>query len=113
LKPGTKYATRIFLNSRFRLDHAGTYQVHARRIVPVYPSGEFAPAWVIPKEEFSSDSQIRLIQGSEEELKAAFQPYAADASTPEQGDHWLAIAAIEAMAPQSTAIKEAWQRGLF
>jgi hypothetical protein len=99
LKPGTKYATRIFLNSRFRLDHAGTYQVYARRIVPVYPSGAFAPSWTVPKKEFSSDFQISLVQGTEEELKAAFQPYVEDASTPEQGDHWLSLAAIEEMAP--------------
>lgn len=99
LKPGTKYATRIFLNSWFRLDHAGTYQVHARRIVPVYPSGEFAASWTVPNKEFSSDFQISLVQGTEEELKAAYQPYVEDASTPEQGDHWLALAAIESMAP--------------
>jgi hypothetical protein len=100
LKPGTKSATRIFLNSRFRLDHAGTYQVHARRIVPVYPSGAFAPSWTVPKKEFSSDFQISVVQGTEEELKAAFQPYVDDASTPEQGDHWRSLEAIGEMAPR-------------
>jgi hypothetical protein len=81
------------------LDHAGTYQVHALRSVPVYPSGEFVPPWIAPRKEFSSDFQITLVWGSEEELKAAFQPYVEDASTPEQGDHWLAVAAIEAIGP--------------
>lgn len=32
-------------------------------------------------------------------MKAAFRPYVEDARTPAQGDHWLAIAAIEEMAP--------------
>src|SRR5215469_2298079 len=99
LKPGAKHTARIFLNSSFRLDHGGTYQVHARRSVPVYPSGQFAPPWITPKKEFSSDLEIRLVEGSEEELKLAFQPYVEDASTPEQGDHWLAVAAIETMGP--------------
>jgi hypothetical protein len=99
LKPGAKHIARIFLNSGFRLDRPGTYQVHARRIAPVYPSGAFAASWTVPKKEFSSDFQISLVQGTEEELKSAFRPYVEDASTPEQGDHWLAVAAIESMAP--------------
>jgi hypothetical protein len=99
LKSGAKHTAHIFLNSGFRLDHAGTYEVRARRIVPVYPSGAFAPPWTAPRKEFSSDFQITLVQGSEDDLKVAFQPYVEDASTPEQGDHWLALAAIEEMAP--------------
>lgn len=98
LKPGAKHTARIFLNIGFRLDQAGTYQVHARRSVPVYPS-EIAPPGTALTKEFSSDFQISLVQGTEEELKAAFQPYVEDARTPEQGDHWLAIVAIEGMAP--------------
>ncbi len=99
LKPGVNHTARIFLNLGFRLDSAGSYQVHARRSVPVYASGAFAPPRTAPTKEFSSDFQITLVQGSEDDLKAAFQPYVEDASTPEQGDHWLAIAAIEEMAP--------------
>lgn len=98
LKPGAKHTARIFLNTGFRLDQAGTYQVHARRSVPVYPS-EVAPPGTALTKEFSSDFQISLVQGTDEELKAAFQAYVEDARTPERGDHWLAIAAIEGMAP--------------
>lgn len=42
LKPGAMHSTRIFLSARFRLDQDGTYQVHARRSAPGYPS-ETAP----------------------------------------------------------------------
>jgi hypothetical protein len=98
LKPGAKHATRIFLNAGFRLDHAGTYAVHARRRVPVYPLGEWTPQTALSK-DFASDFQITLVQGSEEELKAACQPYIEDASTPDRGDHWMAIWAVEEMAP--------------
>lgn len=98
LKPGATHSAHIFLNAGFRLDQAGHYQVHARRSLPVYPS-EIAPPGTALTREFSSDFQITLVQGSEDDLKAAFQPYVEDARTPEQGDHWLAIAAIEGMAP--------------
>jgi len=98
LKPGAKHTARIFLSARFQLDHAATYQVHAQRRVPVYPLGEWTPQTALSK-DFASDFQITLVQGSEEELKAAFQPYVEDASTPDQGDHWMAIWAVEEMAP--------------
>jgi HEAT repeat protein len=99
LKPGEERTARIFLSAGFRLDHAGTYQVHARRSLPTYPSGEIYALRAAATEEFSSDFQITLVQGSEGELKAAFQPYVEDASTPDEGDHWLAVWAINEMAP--------------
>lgn len=61
--------------------------------------GSLSRPWIAPRKEFSCDFQITLVRGSEEELKAAFQPDVEDASTPEQGDHWLAVAAIQAMGP--------------
>ena len=99
LKPGAKHTAHIFLSAGFRLDHPGTYQVRARRSVPIYPSGVIGAPRTAATKDFSSDFQITLVQGSEEELKAAFQPYVEDASTPDQGDHWVAIWAIDEMAP--------------
>jgi hypothetical protein len=99
LKPAEKRTARIFLSAHFRLDHAATYQVHARRHVHVYPSGEWVPPQTAVSEDFSSDFQITLRQGSERELEAAYQPYVNDAKTPDEGDHWQAVWAIEEMAP--------------
>ncbi len=99
LKPEEKHTARILLSARFRLDNAATYQVHARRHVPVYPSEKWISPQTAVSKEFSSDFQITLVGGSEAELKAAFQPYVNDASTPDQGNHWEAVWAIEEMAP--------------
>jgi hypothetical protein len=99
LKPGAKQTTRIFLNASFRLDHAGTYTIHARRSVPVYPSDDLTASRTATTMEFASDFQIMLQNGSEDQLKAAFQSYVEDARTPNLGDHWLAVEPIEEMAP--------------
>jgi len=99
VKPGAKFTGRIFLNARFRLDHAGTYQVHARRSVPVYLSEDWETSPTAVTKDFSTDFSITLRQGSEQELEAVYQPYVNDAKTPDEGDHWQAVGAIEEMAP--------------
>ncbi len=98
LKPGAKHTARIFLSAGFRFDQPGTYQVHARRSVPIYPLEVIGARRTAATKGFSSDFQITLVQGSEEELKAAFQPYVEDATRPGQ-NHSQAIWAIEEMAP--------------
>ena len=99
LKPNEKHIERIFLSPRFLLDHAGTYDVQARRLVPLYPQGTWTPEKGAPKMDFSSDFPITLVAGSEDELKAAFQPYVEEANSPDKSGKWQAIWAINEMAP--------------
>ncbi|MBZ5562691.1 MAG: HEAT repeat domain-containing protein [Acidobacteriia bacterium] len=98
LKPGEKYIERIFLNGLYALDHTGVYEVHARRRVPVYPQGVWTPQ-SSDNREFSSDFQITLVTGTEDDLKAAFAPYVQAATGPFTKDQWQAIAAINSMGP--------------
>ncbi len=98
LKPGDEHVGRIFLSARFSLDHARTYRVQARRRVPV--SASAAPT--LPPStttEFSSDFPITLVQGSDEELKAAFQPYIKGVNSPDALTQSEAIWAITETAP--------------
>ncbi|MFB3923723.1 MAG: HEAT repeat domain-containing protein [Terriglobia bacterium] len=99
LKPGRKHIGRIFLSARFLLGRAGKYDVHAQRRVPLYPEGTWTVEKRAAKMEFSSDFQITLVEGSEDELKAAFQPYVEEADSPDESARWQAIWAINVMAP--------------
>lgn len=100
LKPGAKHTARIFLSAEFRLSRPGTYPIHALRKVSVYPSEALDAPSAAQNIEFSSDFQIRLVQGSEKELKLAFEPYVEAATKPDNGDQSSAIWAIEQMAPR-------------
>ena len=98
LKPGGKYTGRIFLSALFHMDHAGIYDVRARRHVPVSTIGPLSP----PNSsfmDFASDLSVELVHGGEEELKATFQPYIRDVNSRDESAQWQAIWAIEEMAP--------------
>jgi HEAT repeats len=102
LKGGSKHTVRIFLSALHRLDHAGTYQVQARRRVPVDASARMN---VMPLtqshdlREFSTDFRITLVEGSDEDLRRAFQPYIRDVDRSDSFVQSQAIWAITEMAP--------------
>lgn len=102
LKGSEKHTVRIFLSALFRLDHAGVYQVQARRRVPVNLSGEKSVRPLTQSQDirdFSSDFQITLVKGSEEELRQAFQPYVRDVDSSDPLVQYQAIGVITEMAP--------------
>lgn len=102
LKGGEKNTARILLSALFQLDHVGVYQVQARRRVPVNLSGQKSVRPLTQSKDirdFSSDFQITLVKGSEEELRQAFQPYLRDVDSSDSLVQYQAIGAITEMAP--------------
>lgn len=102
LKSEETHTDRIFLSALFQLDHVGVYQVQARRRVPVHLSGQKSVSPLTQSQDirdFSSDIQITLVKGSEEELRQAFQPYVRDMDSSDSLVQSQAIEAITEMAP--------------
>jgi HEAT repeat protein len=102
LKAGENHIARIFLSALYRLDHAGVYQVQARRRVPVNSSGQSSVRPITQSNDirnFSSYFQITLAKGSEDELRQAFQPYVGDIDNSDSLIQSQAIWAITEMAP--------------
>jgi len=102
LKGGESHRERIFLSALYRLDHAGVYQLNARRRVPVNFEGQtLAGPLAQPQssEDFASDFQITLVTGSEEELREVFQPYVSGMDSSDSLVQSEAIGVITEMAP--------------
>ena len=70
LQAGEKHVRRIFMGS-FSFDNPGTYKVLARRRIEIYEENRMP----IGLFEMASDFDIKIVQGTEAQLRTAFEPF--------------------------------------
>jgi hypothetical protein len=70
LQAGAKHVRRIYLDS-FSFDSPGTYKVLARRRIEIYEENRM----FIGLFEMASDFDIKIVQGTEAQLRTAFEPF--------------------------------------
>ncbi|MCL5006329.1 MAG: HEAT repeat domain-containing protein [Acidobacteria bacterium] len=96
IKPGQAHSGRIFVNHYYQLDQPGTYEIRIDREVPVLlhpiPS---APASTV---EVMGVLDIRIVPGTEDQLKGAFQPVLKDLNSTNSEIRWQAVQAVTKLA---------------
>jgi len=96
IKPGQTHSERIFVNHYYQLDQPGTYEVRIARTVTTYNQGRFSDSGSPIKA--TADFDIQLVQGTEEELKAVFQPVLKDLVNTNNERRWQAIQVVTELA---------------
>lgn len=96
IRPGQAFSGRIFLNYYYQLDQPSAYEVRIQREIPVF--NQENPGIPTTTVEASADFDIQLAQGSEEELKAAFEPVLRELESGDAEKKWQAIQAVTEMA---------------
>jgi hypothetical protein len=99
LKPGKELAKRILLSRLFAIDHPGTYEVRARRHIPLFANTSPSSA-AVSYLDVASDFKIAPTTGNDDELKAAFEPYVRDLASADARAQSNAVDAIATMAPR-------------
>jgi hypothetical protein len=95
---GRNIAQRQLLNAEFRFNEDGIYTLHARTAIGVHNQNLFSSP-EIDRLEVSDTVKIKLHRSSENQLKAAFQPYVEELHSPELEERSEAAGAITALAP--------------
>lgn len=94
IKPSQTHSGRIYANHYYQLDQPGIYEIGIDWNVPV--SHGPIPSFSAGTVELTGDVVIRVVQGTESELEAAFQPVLRD----------LASADFERRGPSLQAVTE-------
>lgn len=96
IKPNQSHSARIFVNHYYQLDQPGNHEVKIDRNVYVedapIPSGRALPV------EMMGDIDIRIVQGTEQELESAFQPVLRDLSSTDFDRRWQDVQAVTDLA---------------
>lgn len=95
---GGNIARRQLLNAEFSFNKDGIYTLHARTAIGVHNQNLFSSP-EIDRLEVSDTLKINLHRSSENQLKAAFQPYVEELHSPELEERSEAAGAITALAP--------------
>jgi hypothetical protein len=95
---GRNIAQRQLLNAEFSFNEDGIYTLHARTAIGVHNQNLFSSP-EIDRLEVSDTLKINLHRSSENQLKAAFQPYVEELHSPELEERSEAAGAITALAP--------------
>lgn len=95
---GGNIARRHLLNAEFNFNEDGIYTLHARTAIAVHNQNLFSSP-EIDRLEVSDTLTVNLHRSSENQLKAAFQPYVNELHSPELEESSEAAGAITALAP--------------
>ncbi len=96
LKAGQTHSERIFVNHYYKMDQPGLYEIRIARKVSTYLQGSYSHPG--PTISVRADIDIRVVQGSEWELKAAFQPVLKDLKSTDGEQRWQAVQAVTELA---------------
>jgi HEAT repeats/PBS lyase HEAT-like repeat len=79
IKPNQSHSGRIFVNHYYQLDQPGIYEIRTDWNIPI--AGRPIPSAPAGTVELMGDVDIRVVQGTEQELESAFQPILRDLSS--------------------------------
>lgn len=90
--PGAHYRRRYLLDGSFQFDSPGAYPIRAQHKVDIYSDGNGYQ--VIATQEVVSNFEVTLIQGSGDELAAAYVPLLREMKSSDDLTRSLAVSAI-------------------